>query len=64
MLQSCWMLVAAFFFASMTAFVKFSSADAGTFEIVFYRSLIGLIFITCCMFAKACPFIPSTPWGT
>ena len=63
MLQSCWMLVAAFFFASMTAFVKFSSADAGTFEIVFYRSLIGLIFITCCMFAKGVPFHTKYPLG-
>ncbi|MCD8339583.1 MAG: DMT family transporter [Burkholderiales bacterium] len=45
MLQSLWMLVAAFFFAVMSAFVKFSSSDAGTFEIVFYRSLIGLIVV-------------------
>ena len=63
MLQSCWMLVAAFFFASMTAFVKFSSADAGTFEIVFYRSLIGLIFIAGCMFAKGVPFHTKYPLG-
>jgi len=47
MLQSLWMLVASFFFACMTALVKYTSGlgEAGTFEIVFYRSLIGLMFI-------------------
>lgn len=51
MLQSLWMLVAAFFFASMSALVKFTTAlgEAGTFEIVFYRSFIGLVFIYCLM---------------
>ncbi len=49
MLQSLWMLVAAFFFATMSALVKFSSSDAGTFEIVFYRSFIGLIVVYCLM---------------
>ncbi len=52
MLQSCWQLVAAMFFAVMGALVKVSSGDAGTFEIVFYRSLIGLIFITSVMLVK------------
>lgn len=44
-LQSCWMLVAAFFFAVMSAFVKLASGDVGTFEIVFWRSLISLLLI-------------------
>lgn len=43
MLQSCWMLVASLLFATMSSLVKVSSGDTGTFEIVFYRSLIGLI---------------------
>lgn len=46
MLQSCWMLVAAFFFATMSAFVKLSSDAVGTFEIVFWRSLITWILLT------------------
>ncbi len=45
MFQSLWMLVASFFFACMTAFVKFTSGSVGTFEIVFYRSLIGLLVV-------------------
>ncbi len=42
------MLVASFFFACMTAFVKYTAGlgEAETFEIVFYRSAIGLLFIT------------------
>ena len=39
------MLVAAMLFATMSSLVKMSAGDAGTFEIVFYRSLIGLVYI-------------------
>ena len=46
MLQSCWMLVASLLFATMSSLVKISAAEVGTFEIVFYRSLIGLAFIS------------------
>lgn len=63
MLQSCWMLVAACFFASMSALVKLSSGDAGTFEIVFYRSIIGLIFITVFMLIKGERFHTDYPMG-
>ena len=54
MLQSFWMLVAAFFFAVMSAFVKLSSAETGTFEIVFWRSLISFAVIWGFMLAKGC----------
>ena len=54
MLQSFWMLVAAFFFAVMSAFVKLSSAETGTFEIVFWRSLISFTVIWGFMLAKGC----------
>lgn len=52
MLQSCWMLVASLLFATMSSLVKTSAADVGTFEIVFYRSLIGLLFISIVMLLK------------
>lgn len=52
LLQSCWMLVAAFFFAVMSAFVKLSSGEAGTFEIVFWRSFISLLLIAGFMLLK------------
>ena len=47
MLQSCWMLVAAMLFATMSSLVKMSAG-----EIVFYRSLIGLVFIAIVMFIQ------------
>jgi drug/metabolite transporter (DMT)-like permease len=44
-LGSLWMLVAAFFFAIMSALVKTGAQNFTTPELVFYRSLFGLIFI-------------------
>ncbi len=49
MLQSLWMLVAAFFFACMSALVKQCSLEAGIFEIVFFRAFLTLIFISVVM---------------
>ncbi len=43
---SLWMLVAAFFFAVMGVLVKVASHKYSSAELVFYRSLIGLAFIS------------------
>ena len=40
-----WMLIATFFFALMGTFVKLGSENFTTTELVFYRSLISLLFI-------------------
>jgi len=45
-LGSLWMLVAAFFFAVMGVLVKIASHKFSSAELVFYRSLVGLIFIS------------------
>ena len=42
---SLWMLVAAFFFAIMGVLVKIASIKFSSAELVFYRSLFGLVFI-------------------
>jgi drug/metabolite transporter (DMT)-like permease len=42
---SLWMLVAAFFFAVMGVLVKIASNKFSSAELVFYRSLVGLVFI-------------------
>lgn len=42
---SLWMLVAAFFFAMMGVLVKIASIKFSSAELVFYRSLFGLVFI-------------------
>ena len=44
-LGSLWMLVAAFFFACMGALVKAASVTFSSNEVVFYRSLFGLLVI-------------------
>ena len=43
--QSFWAIAAAACFSVMGAFVKFCTEDMGSFELVFYRSLFGAIFI-------------------
>lgn len=46
-MQSVWMLVSSFFFSLMAAFTKLGATDFGTFELVFYRQIVGcgLIFL-------------------
>lgn len=43
MKQSLWMLMAAFLFSVMAAFTKMGAADFGTMELVFYRSVFGVL---------------------
>jgi|ERR1700674_61661 drug/metabolite transporter (DMT)-like permease len=44
-MKSSWMLVAGFFFAVMGICVKLGSIEFSALELVFYRSLFGLVFI-------------------
>lgn len=44
-MQALWMLLASLLFATMGVCIKFASAHFGSFEIVFYRGLIGLLFM-------------------
>jgi drug/metabolite transporter (DMT)-like permease len=54
-LGSLWMLVAALGFAIMGALVKVGAAKFSSAELVFYRSLFGLIAIYAFIFAKKLP---------
>ena len=45
MMQSFWAIAAAACFSIMAAFVKICAADLGSFELVFYRSVFGALFI-------------------
>lgn len=40
-----WMLAASFLFAFMAAAVKYASADIGTFTLVFYRGVFGVLIL-------------------
>ena len=43
-MQSLWMVVAAMFFALYAVCIKFASIEGiGSFEVLFYRSIFGLI---------------------
>jgi S-adenosylmethionine uptake transporter len=44
-MKSSWMLVAGFFFAVMGICVKLGSSEFSALELVFSRSLFGLVFI-------------------
>ena len=45
------MILASLFFATMSVCIKYASAHFGTFELVFYRGLIGMAFMAglCCI---------------
>ena len=44
-MQSLWMVLGAFFFATMAVCVKFASAYFTSAELVFYRGLLGMVFL-------------------
>jgi S-adenosylmethionine uptake transporter len=46
-MQASWMILASLFFATMSVCIKFASSHFHTFELVFYRGLIGMVFMAC-----------------
>jgi len=44
-MQASWMILASLFFATMSVCIKYASAHFGTFELVFYRGIIGMVFM-------------------
>ena len=44
-MQALWMLLASLLFATMGVCIKFASEHFHSFEVVFYRGLIGLLFM-------------------
>ncbi len=45
-MQACWMILASLFFATMGVCIKHASAHFHTFELVFYRGVIGIVCMT------------------
>jgi S-adenosylmethionine uptake transporter len=43
--QALWMVLASLFFATMGVCIKFASTEFNSFEIVFYRGLVGVVFL-------------------
>jgi S-adenosylmethionine uptake transporter len=44
-MQALWMILGSFFFATMAVGIKVSSASFSTFELVFYRGVVSVIFM-------------------
>lgn len=44
-MQASWMILASLFFATMSVCIKYASGHFHTFELVFYRGLIGIAFM-------------------
>ena len=55
-LRSLWMLAACFFFMLMALFAKICTGHFSAWEVVFYRSLVGLVFMTAVMVRKKVAF--------
>src|SRR5438132_8095330 len=51
-MTSSWMIVAGFFFAMMGVFVKFGAEHFDAAEMAFYRSFVGLFFVTALIAAR------------
>ena len=44
-MQASWMILASLFFATMSVCIKYASVHFHTFELVFYRGVIGIAFM-------------------
>ncbi|PUE55592.1 MULTISPECIES: DMT family transporter [Limnohabitans] len=52
-MQASWMILASLFFATMSVCIKYAAPHFHTFELVFYRGLIGMAFMaTLCRVQK------------
>ncbi len=63
-MQSMWMLVAAVFYAFYGVFVKAAGAeDIGAWQVLFYRSFVGLIASAVMMYFKGVHPMSRHPWA-
>jgi S-adenosylmethionine uptake transporter len=60
-MQALWMLLASLLFATMGVCIKFASAHFSSFEVVFYRGLIGLVFMACVMRLRRVSLVTPVP---
>jgi S-adenosylmethionine uptake transporter len=61
-MQSLWMLFASFMFAIMGVCVKLASASYSTSEIVMYRGIVGVFFLTGLIKLQGGTFKTPLPW--
>lgn len=51
-MQALWMVLASFWFALMSVGIKMASHSFGTFELVFYRGLVSVVFMAVMVHAR------------
>lgn len=51
-MQALWMVLASFWFALMAVGIKYASNSFGTFELIFYRGVVSVIFMAIVVSAK------------
>jgi len=61
-MQALWMLLGSFFFATMAVGIKVAGADFGTFELVFYRGIVSVVFIGLILKVRHTPVATPVPW--
>jgi S-adenosylmethionine uptake transporter len=60
-MQALWMVLAAFWFALMAVGIKYASVSFGTFELVFYRGIVSVVFMTIVVRIKGTPLRTPVP---
>lgn len=61
-MQALWMVLGAFFFATMGVGVKLASSSFNTFELVFYRGLVSIVFMAIVLRAHGTPLRTPVPF--
>jgi S-adenosylmethionine uptake transporter len=60
-MQALWMVLGAFLFATMAVGIKVASTSFSTFELVFYRGLVSVVFMALVLRARAVPWRTPVP---
>ncbi len=60
-MQALWMLLGSFFFSTMAVGIKVASVSFSTFELVFYRGFVSIIFIGLVMRSRGTPIATPVP---
>lgn len=61
-MQASWMILASLLFATMSVCIKYASAHFHSFELVFYRGLIGIVFMAAMCRAQAVSLRTPIAW--
>ena len=60
-MQALWMVLGSFLFATMAVGIKVASNSFSTFELIFYRGLVSVVFMAVVMRARSTPLRTPVP---